>query len=126
VQAPLPPPLVVTVKVTGVLAVMLPEVPVIVTVEVPAVAVLLAVKVTTLEPVVGLAPKLAVTPLGRPEAARLTEPLKPPLAATVTVSVALLPCVTDTVAEERESVKLGLVVVLVLDVARPSCQGIIL
>jgi len=74
-----------------VLAVVLPEVPLIVTVDVPAVAVLLAVKVTTLLPVAGLVPNAAVTPLGKPEAVRVTLPLNPPTSVTVTVSVALLP-----------------------------------
>jgi len=50
-------------------AVRVPEVPVIVTVAAPMVAVLLAVSVSTLEPVVGLVAKAAVTPEGRPEAA---------------------------------------------------------
>jgi hypothetical protein len=38
-------------------------------VNVPVAAVLVAFNVRTLEPVVGLVAKLAVTPLGRPEAA---------------------------------------------------------
>jgi len=48
-----------------VVAVKLPEVPVIVTVAVPVVAVALAVNVSTLVPVVGLVPNVAVTPLGK-------------------------------------------------------------
>jgi len=80
-----------TVSEIVVLAVRLPEVPLMVTVEVPAAAVLLAAKVTTLEPVVGLVPKVAVTPLGRPLAASVTLPVKPPASFTETVSVALLP-----------------------------------
>lgn len=54
-----------------------PEVPVTVIVLVPVVAVLLAVNVSTLLEVVGLTPNDAVTPLGRPEAERLTDPVKP-------------------------------------------------
>ena len=50
-----------------------PEVPVIVTVADPVVAVLLAVSVTTLVPVVGLVPNAAVTPLGRPLALNVVE-----------------------------------------------------
>src|ERR1700692_620990 len=84
-----------------------PEVPVPVPGEVPAAAVLLAGKVSTLLPVVGLVPNAAVTPLGRPEAARVTLPVKPPRPATETVSVALWPGARVTVAAERESVKLG-------------------
>jgi len=72
-------------------AVRLPEVPVTVTVEVPVAAVALAVSVRTLEPVVGLVAKAAVTPLGSPEAASVTLPVKPPAPVTVRVSVELLP-----------------------------------
>ena len=44
----------------------------------PRLAVLLAVSVSTLEPVaVGFGAKDAVTPLGRPDATRLTWPLNP-------------------------------------------------
>lgn len=84
-----------------------PEVPVIVTVEVPVVAVELAVKVTELVEVVGLVPKLAVTPDGRPEADNVTLPENPPEGLTVIVLLALLPCVTVTLEGEAESVKLG-------------------
>ncbi len=80
-----------TVRATVVDAVKLPEVPVIVTVAAPMVTVLLAVSVITLEPVVGLVAKAAVTPLGRPDAARVTLPVNPPVSVTVIVSVALLP-----------------------------------
>lgn len=69
----------------------MPEVPVIVTVEVPVVAVALAVKVAELVDVVGLVPKLAVTPEGRPEADRVTLPVNPPEGVTVMVLLALLP-----------------------------------
>ena len=57
------------VKAMVVLAVRLPEVPLMVTVAEPTAAVLPAVSVSTLLPVVGLVAKAAVTPLGRPEAA---------------------------------------------------------
>ena len=70
-------------------AVRLPEVPVMVTVDVPAVAELLAFSVRTLDPVVGLVPKDAVTPVGKPEAARVTLPVNPPTSDTVIVSVPL-------------------------------------
>jgi hypothetical protein len=88
-------------------AVRLPEVPVMVTVAAPVVAVLLAVNVTPLVPVVGLVPKLAVTPLGKPVAASVTLPVNPWAPVTVTVSLALLPCVTDRVGAAGASVKLG-------------------
>ena len=74
-----------------VVAVRLPEVPVIVTVAVPAVAALLAVKVSTLDPVVGLVPKAAVTPLGNPDAERVTLPVNPFKSVTLMVSVPLAP-----------------------------------
>ena len=89
-----------------VLAVRLPEVPVIVTVAAPTVAVALAVKVSTLVDVVGLVAKTAVTPVGRPDAARVTEPVNGLTSVTVIVSVPVPPCATDSVAADRESVKL--------------------
>ena len=54
-----------------------PDVPVIVTVAVPVAAVLLAVSVNVLALVVLVGLKDAVTPLGKPDADRLTLPLKP-------------------------------------------------
>jgi hypothetical protein len=65
------------VRKTVVVFVKLPEVPVMVTVTVPVVAVLLAVSVNVLVPVVLLGLNDAVTPLGRPDADKLTLPLKP-------------------------------------------------
>ena len=66
-----------TVSVIGVVAVTEPDVPVIVTVVCPAAAVLLAERVMTLLPVAGLGEKDAVTPLGKPEALKVT-PLEKP------------------------------------------------
>lgn len=114
-----------TVSAMVVLAVVLPLVPVTVTVTgPPVVAVLLADSVNTLELVEDVGLKEAVTPLGVPVAVNVTLPVNPFAGVTVTVSVALLPCVTESVDAERDSVKLGEVVVLALEVARPSCQGI--
>jgi len=96
-----------TVRATVVVAVRLPEVPVIVTVADPVAAVLLAVSVSTLVPVVGLVPNAAVTPLGRPDAANVTLPENPPASFTVMVLVPLLPWVTVRLLGESESVKLG-------------------
>src|SRR5579863_603087 len=96
-----------TVSATVVVAVRLPDVPVMVTVELPVVAVALAVNVSTLVPVVGLVPNAAVTPLGRPDAAKVTLPLNPPASVTVMVLEPLLPCVIDRLLGEAESVKLG-------------------
>ena len=87
-----------------VLAVSVPDVPVMVTVEVPAVAVLLAVKVITLLAVAGLVPNAAVTPVGKPVAARVTLPVNPFTGVTVTVSVPVLPTVTEREAGEAASV----------------------
>jgi hypothetical protein len=89
-----------------VVAVSVPEVPVTVTVEVPTVAVLEAVSVSTLLPVVGFVAKAAVTPVGRPDAARVTEPAKGLTSVTEMVSVPLAPRAIDRLAAERESVKL--------------------
>jgi hypothetical protein len=102
VQLPL-----VTVSEIVVVAFRLPEVPVMVTVAGPVVAVLLAVSVSTLLPVVGLVPNAAVTPLGNPDAASVTLPVNPSMSVTVMASVAVLPWVTDRVDAEGASVKLG-------------------
>ena len=81
-----------TVKLTVVVWLKLPDVPVMVTVVgPPVVAVLLAVKVNVLEPVVLVGLKLAVTPDGKPEADKATLPLKPLVGFTVMVLVPLLP-----------------------------------
>jgi hypothetical protein len=78
-----------------------------VTVAVPVAAVGLAVNVTVLVDVVGLVPKVAVTPAGRPEADRLTLPVKPPEGVTVIVLLPLLPCVTLKLAGEADREKFG-------------------
>jgi hypothetical protein len=96
-----------TVRASVVVAVRLPEVPVMVTVDVPVVAVALAVKVSTLVPVVGLVPNVAVTPLGRPDAARVTLPLNPFTSVTVMVLVPLPPWVIVRLLGESDRVKLG-------------------
>lgn len=65
-----------------------PDVPVTVMVEVPGVAELLAVSVSELVASVGLGESEAVTPLGRPETAKLTLPLKPFCGTTAKVELA--------------------------------------
>lgn len=70
---------------------MQPEVPVMVTSATPTVAVLLAVRVSTLLAVVGLVPKDALTPLGRPVAVSVTLPANGAIIGTEMVSVTLLP-----------------------------------
>jgi hypothetical protein len=96
----------ITVSVIVVVLIKLPEVPVIVTVAVPVVAVLLAVSVIVLVVVAGFALKMAVTPLGRPDADKVTPPLKPFWGATVIVLVPFAPCVTLRLLGDPERVKL--------------------
>ena len=91
-----PVPLGFTVNASVVVAVTLPDTPVIVTVDVPVVAVALAVRVSVLVVVVGFGANPAVTPLGRPDALKVTLPLKPFCGVTVMVLVPLLPCAMAT------------------------------
>ena len=77
---------------TVVVFVKLPDVPVTVTVTDPIAAVLLAVSVNVLVLAVLLGLNDAVTPLGRPEAERLTLLLKPFSGLTVMVLAPLAPC----------------------------------
>jgi hypothetical protein len=98
----------VTVRLIVVELAKLPEVPVIVTVAAPVVAVLLAVNVNVLVAVVaGLRLKDAVTPLGRPEAERLTLLLKPFSGVTVIVLAPLAPCVIVKLVGDADTEKLG-------------------
>lgn len=78
-----------------------------VTDAVPVVAVELAVNVTELVDVVGLVPKLAVTPEGKPDADNVTLPVNPPEGVTVIVLLLLLPCTTLTLAGEADKLKFG-------------------
>jgi hypothetical protein len=97
----------VTASATVVFAVVLPEVPVMVTVAAPTVAVLLAVSVSTLELVDDAGLNDAVTPLGNPLAVNDTLPANPPTSATVMLPVPLSPCATERDVGEGVSVKLG-------------------
>ncbi len=81
----------VTVRLMVVVCVRVPDVPVTVTVVVPVVAVAPAAKVSTLVEVVGFVPNVAVTPEGKPDADKLTLPVKPPEGLTVIVLFPLLP-----------------------------------
>ena len=72
----------------------LPEIPVMVTVTVPVAAVLPAVSVNVLVLVVLLGLNDAVTPPGKPDADKLTLPLKPFCGVTVMVLVPVVPCAT--------------------------------
>jgi hypothetical protein len=113
-----------TVNEIEVLAVVVPEVPVIVMVFVPVAAVELALRVSTLVPLVGFVPNDPVTPVGSPATARFTLPVNPPTSVTVMVSVALPPCATDRLVGEADSVKpaLGLTIsaMVVLAVTVPA------
>ena len=83
-----------TVRVSVVVFVKLPEVPEMVTKAVPIVAALPAASVKVLVPVVLMGLKEAVTPVGNPDADRLTLPVNPFCGVIVTVLVPLAPCVT--------------------------------
>jgi hypothetical protein len=109
-----------TVSAIVVVAVRLPDVPVIVIVAGPPnVAEPLALSVSTLVVVVLVGLKDAVTPLGRPEAARLTLPVKPPVRVTVIVLVPLLPCAMLKVLGAADSVKPGVALRLYSQIPRP-------
>jgi hypothetical protein len=98
---------VVTVRLSIVVLVRLPDVPVMVTVAVPVVAVPVAVSVSVLVAVAGLGLKDAVTPLGRPEADKLTLLLKPFCGVTVIVLVLLAPCMKLRLVGDAERAKFG-------------------
>ncbi len=82
----------------------LPDVPVMVAVTVPVAAVLLAVSVNVLVLVVLLGLNDAVTPLGRPDADKLTLPLKPFCGVTVMVLAPLAPCAIVKLLGDAERV----------------------
>lgn len=114
-----------TVSASVVVACRLPDVPVMVTVAVPVAAVALAVRVKVLVEVVGFGLNAAVTPLGNPEAARVTLPLNPPTSVTVIVLVPPAPpCVMVRLLGESESVKLPPPVVGARRLMRPVVFGL--
>ena len=81
-------------RLSVVFSVRLPEVPVMVTAVCPVAAVALAVNMSVLVVAVLAGLNAAVTPLGRPDADKLTAPLKPPVGVTV-IAVVLFPlCAT--------------------------------
>jgi hypothetical protein len=85
----------------------LPDEPVMVTVTVPVAAVLPAASVKVLVLAVLLGLNDAVTPLGRPDADKLTLALKPFCGVTVMVLALLAPCAIITLLDDVESVKFG-------------------
>src|SRR4051812_11321682 len=89
-----------------VVALRLPDVPVMVSVLVPTLAALSAVNVRLLDPVVGFGEMEAVTPVGRPELERFTLPVNPYIAFTNTKDVCEVPWPIST-NPGPESVKLG-------------------
>jgi hypothetical protein len=87
---------------TVVVLVKLATEPVTITVTVPVAAVLLAANVNVLVPGVAMGLNDAVTPLGRPDADKLTLALKPFCGLTVIVLVPLAPCVIVKVLGDAE------------------------
>jgi hypothetical protein len=96
-----------TVRETVVVWLRLPEVPVIVTVDVPVAAVLVAVSVKELVVVADAGLKAAVTPLGKPDADKLTLPVKPFWGATVMLLEPLNPWATVRLLGDAERLKFG-------------------
>src|SRR5258708_3886201 len=90
-----------TVRLTVVVWLKVPEVPVMVTVDVPVAAEVLAVSVMMLPA------KDEVTPLGRPEAAKATLPVKPFRFVTVMALVPLAPWVMLRLVGNAERLKSG-------------------
>lgn len=86
-----------------VVAVRLPEVPVMVRRYGPRMAELLTFSVSTVLPLVGLVVNDAVTPLGRPEMVRFTLPVKPSTSFNVMVDVPVPPGLMVRLAGEAVS-----------------------
>jgi hypothetical protein len=84
-----------------------PEVPLIVIEARPVTACLLAFSVRMLVPAVGFLLNAAVTPLGRPEAERLTLPVNPYTPVTVMVVSLEAPGLTVNEAGEALNVNVG-------------------
>ena len=93
-----------TLRESVVVFVKLPDVPVMVTVAGPVAAVLLAVSVNVLVLAVLLGLNDAVTPLGKPDADKLTLLLNPPSGVTVMVLAPLVPCGMVKLVGDAESV----------------------
>ena len=98
---------VVTVSTMVVALLSVPDTPVTVTVAIPAVAVLSALKVRELLPVVLDGLKTAVTPLGKPDTPKATVPLKPFSPATLMVLLPLPARGTARLLAEDVRLKLG-------------------
>lgn len=85
----------------------LPEVPVMVTAAVPGEAELAALSVSVPGLVVLAGLNDAVTPVGRPDAARATAPVKPFCGVMVIMLVPLAPCATLTLAGDAAMLNAG-------------------
>jgi hypothetical protein len=96
-----------TVKPSVAVCVSDPDVPVTVTVALPVAAVLLALRVNVLDPVVLAGLNDAVTPDGSPDALNATLPLKPFCGEIVSVLVPLEPCAMLNDAGEAAIEKSG-------------------
>jgi len=99
----------VTVNVTVVVSVVLPEVPDTVMLYVPVAVDAATVKVIVElpAPVIEVGLKPTVTPVGCPDALKLMAELNPPVTVLVTVDVPELPCTTETEVGEAERLKPG-------------------
>jgi len=105
-----------TVRLSVVVAVRLPDAPLIVTTKVPNAAVGLAVNVSVLLEVVGFGLNDAVTPLGKLVADNVTLPVKPLAGITVIALVPWLPCTTVTALGDAPRLKLGAAFTVTLSV----------
>ena len=105
-----------TVSITEVVCVKLPDTPVTVTVRPPVEAVLLAARVSVLAPVVLPGLKKALTPLGKPDTVKLTFPVKPLWGVTVIDLAPLEPCERLRLFGDAESVKFGVALTVRLTV----------
>ena len=107
----LPAVLAVTVRFTVLVCVIPAPLAVMVMADVPVAAVAATTSVSVDEPDPGAAIeaglKVAVTPLGRPDADKATAELKPPETDVLMEEVPLLPCTTETDVGEAASVKAG-------------------
>jgi len=93
-----------------------PEVPVTVIVDEPVAVAEGTVSVSTLEVADEVGLNAAVTPVGMPDAAKVTLPVNPFRSATEIVLVPVLPGATVTVEGEAESVKPGAPVTVIVNV----------
>jgi hypothetical protein len=110
---------IVMVRVMDVVCIRLPAVPVTVAVKPPVGAVLLAAKASVLVPEVLAGVNEAFTPLGNPDAVRLTLPVKPFWGVIVIMLVPLDPCVRLTVFGDADSAKFGTALTVRVIVVEP-------